>query len=96
MKRTLSVLLACLGLLCGRSAAWAVSDLAGTGGAQFLKLGQGSARAMALGQAYVALAEGADAVAWNPAGLALLRPTVIGSSPIPTCLPLSKPSMISR
>jgi hypothetical protein len=71
MKRALGVLLACLWLLGGRGAAWAISDLAGTGGAQFLKLRQGSARAMALGQSYVALAEGADALTWNPAGLAL-------------------------
>lgn len=43
---------------------------AGTSGAQFLKVGQGSARAQALGGAYVALAEGSDAMTSNPAGLA--------------------------
>lgn len=46
---------------------------AGTGGASFLKLGQGSARAMALGRSYVAIAEGSDALTWNPAGLALTQ-----------------------
>lgn len=49
----------------------AIDSAAGTGGAAFLKLGQGSARAMALGQSFVALAEGSDALTWNPAGLAL-------------------------
>lgn len=48
----------------------ALDSAAGTSGAQFLKIGQGSARAMALGGAYVALAEGSDAMSWNPAGLA--------------------------
>ena len=73
MKRALTALLACLWLLGGQAAAWAVSNQAGTGGAQFLKLSQGSSRAQALGQAYVALAEGADALTWNPAGLALAQ-----------------------
>lgn len=48
----------------------AISSSAGTSGANFLEIGQGSARAMALGGAYVALAEGSDALTWNPAGLA--------------------------
>jgi hypothetical protein len=71
MKRGRAALLACAWLLGGRTAAWAQASNAGTGGAQFLKLAQGSARVQALGQAYVALAEGADALTWNPAGLAL-------------------------
>ncbi len=50
--------------------AGAIAPSAGTGGAAFLQMGQGSARAQALGQSYVALAEGADALTWNPAGLA--------------------------
>ena len=66
-------MLACAGLLGGAAPAWAISDQAGIGGAQFLKLQQGSARAMGLGQAYVAMAEGADALTWNPAGLALTQ-----------------------
>ncbi len=48
----------------------AIDSRAGTSGAQFLKIGQGSARAQALGGAYAALAEGSDAMTWNPAGLA--------------------------
>lgn len=51
----------------------AIDPGAGTGGAQFLKMGQGSARAMALGKAYVALAEGTDSLTWNPAGLAVTQ-----------------------
>ncbi|MDE2509644.1 MAG: hypothetical protein KGL74_00855, partial [Elusimicrobia bacterium] len=50
--------------------AGATDSGAGTSGAQFLKLGQGSARSMALAGAYVALAEGSDAMTSNPAGLA--------------------------
>ncbi|MDE2491239.1 MAG: hypothetical protein KGM24_10355 [Elusimicrobia bacterium] len=50
--------------------AGATDTNAGTSGGQFLKIGQGSARAMALGGAYVALSEGSDALTWNPAGLA--------------------------
>lgn len=53
--------------------AWAIDPAAGTGGAQFLKIGQGSARAMSLGKAYVALAEGTDSLTWNPAGLAVTQ-----------------------
>jgi hypothetical protein len=66
-----TALFACVWLLGGRTASWGQSNNAGTGGAEFMKLEQGSARAQALGQAYVALAEGADALTWNPAGLAL-------------------------
>lgn len=48
----------------------AIDSAAGTSGANFLKLGQGSARAQALAGSYVALSEGSDAMTWNPAGLA--------------------------
>lgn len=41
----------------------------GTSSAQFLKLGV-NARAIAMGEAYSAVADGADALYWNPAGLA--------------------------
>lgn len=51
----------------------AIDPAAGTGGAAFLRLGQGSARAMALGSSYVALAEGSDSLTSNPAGLALTQ-----------------------
>ncbi|MBI5623114.1 MAG: hypothetical protein HY924_04980 [Elusimicrobia bacterium] len=60
-------------LAVGASPAWSLNEYAGTSGANFMKLGQGSARAMAIGRAYVALAEGTDAIVWNPAGLALTQ-----------------------
>lgn len=75
MKRTLALL--ALALV---SPARALDDSAGTGGAAFLKLGLGSARAMSLGRAYVALAEGADSLTWNPAGLALAQTRELGYS----------------
>ncbi|MHB2147533.1 PorV/PorQ family protein [Calditrichota bacterium LG25] len=40
----------------------------GTSSAQFLKIGQGS-RALGMGEAYVAIANDAEALYWNPAGL---------------------------
>lgn len=69
----MSKLLAVVLLLAGAAPASAVDSAAGTGGANFLKLGQGSARAMAMGRSYVALAEGADSLTWNPAGLAVTQ-----------------------
>lgn len=59
-----------LALAVAAAPASAIDSSAGTSGAQFMKIGQGSARAQALGGAYVALAEGSDAMTWNPAGLA--------------------------
>lgn len=44
----------------------------GGAGAQFLSLGGGS-RGLALGGAYTALAEGLEAIYWNPAGLAYME-----------------------
>lgn len=64
--------LAALLLLVGGSA-FAIDPNAGTGGAAFLRLGQGSARAMALGDSFVALAEGSDSLIYNPAGLAVTQ-----------------------
>ena len=51
-----------------RSFAMFRSSDKGTCGAQFLKLGVG-ARAVAMGEAYSVIADGADALYWNPAGL---------------------------
>ncbi|MDE2236714.1 MAG: hypothetical protein KGK30_02380, partial [Elusimicrobia bacterium] len=62
-----------LALLFSSVSARAINDNAGTAGGAFLKIGQGSARAMALGQSYVALAEGSDALTWNPAGLGVTQ-----------------------
>lgn len=69
--RTLS--LAALLLLGLAASASAADSAAGTAGGAFLKLNQGSARAMALGQSYVALAEGSDSLIWNPAGLGVTQ-----------------------
>lgn len=78
MNRILAVLFA-LALLTASSARAADSNT-GTSGANFLKIGQGSARAMSMGGAYVALSEGSDAMAWNPAGLAVTQQREFGFS----------------
>lgn len=67
------ILSACLWLVASAVPSFAIDPNAGTGGSAFLKLGQGSARAMALGRSYVALAEGSDSLTWNPAGLAVTQ-----------------------
>jgi len=72
MNKRLFVALCSLAMLISASAR-AADSTTGTSGANFLKIGQGSARAMALGGAYVALSEGSDAMAWNPAGLAVTQ-----------------------
>lgn len=59
-------------VLIGTMPAYAGSSDAGTAGAPFLKLGI-SARACAMGEAGVAVDNGASTLYWNPAGLAILR-----------------------
>ncbi len=59
-------------LILSAGAARAVQTQVGTAGAEFLRLGAG-ARALGMGEAYTAVADGPDAVYWNPAGLALMR-----------------------
>jgi len=61
-------------------ASLAIDPAAGTGGAAFMRLGMGSARAMALGRSFVAAAEGTDALIWNPAGLGLTQQREMGYS----------------
>jgi hypothetical protein len=67
------VALGLAGLLAGAGAAEAQFDLggqrAGTSSGSFLKIGVG-ARAVALGEAFVAVANDPSAIYWNPAGLA--------------------------
>jgi len=64
------------GLLLGAGPAQAQFDLgnqrAGTSSATFLKIGIG-ARAVALGEAFVAVANDPSAIYWNPAGLASMQ-----------------------
>ena len=64
-KRLFSLAVA---LLCSNGSAHAASGYAG----EFLSLGAG-ARSLALGSAYVAIADDAPAGYWNPAGLAYLK-----------------------
>lgn len=66
------LLLAVLLAAAAAAPARAWQTLAGTTGAEFLRLGVG-ARALGMGEAYTAVADGPDAVYWNPAGLALMR-----------------------
>lgn len=66
----ITVVFALAWVLASVSPASAIDPSAGTSGASFMKVGFGSARALALGRAYVALAEGTEAMTWNPAGLA--------------------------
>ena len=56
----------------GPALAVEVFEKVGTFGAQFLKIGP-SARAAGLGSAYVAVADDANAIYWNPAGIVNIR-----------------------
>jgi hypothetical protein len=67
----LSVLLAASSAPCWQPFISMGGQRAGTSSAQFLKIGVG-ARAAGLGDAFVAVADDASALYWNPAGLALL------------------------
>ncbi len=61
-----------------QSAAFASTPDAGLPGAYLNYIG--GTRANAMGRAYVGIAEGADAPAWNPAGLGFLRPNTFSLS----------------
>lgn len=50
--------------------AHAIDSRAGTSASSFLKIDAGSPRAQALGNAYVSIADGPEALFWNPAGAA--------------------------
>jgi hypothetical protein len=65
------------GLLAAAAPARAIQTDVGSSAAQFLQIGAG-ARSLGMGEAYTAVAEGADAAYWNPAGLALMtRPEAV-------------------
>ena len=65
------VLIACLALALAAPAAMASTNAdAGTSASAFLKIDAGSPRAQALGNAYVSVADGPEALFWNPAGAA--------------------------
>ena len=70
MNIKLKVLIACATVsLCGVNA-FAINSNAGTSAAAFLKIDAGTPRAQALGNAYVSIADGPEALFWNPAGAA--------------------------
>jgi hypothetical protein len=73
MTRLLSAVLALLlaSLAATAPARAAANSAAGTGGATFLQLGYGDTRAIGMGRAFVAVAEGTDSLTWNPAGLGI-------------------------
>ncbi len=64
--------LICAGLLIGVSStpALAIHRNAGTSAGAFLKIDAGAPRAQALGNAFVSVADGPEALFWNPAGAA--------------------------
>jgi len=69
LKRTLAVAVALLVFV--GSSCWSAEtfEKVGTVGAQFLKIGVG-ARAIAMGEAFVAVSDDATSIYWNPAGIA--------------------------
>ncbi len=72
MKRMLFALVAISVLILAATPAGAIDDNAGTAGYSFLKIGVG-ARAAAMGNAYVALADDHAALYHNPAGITGMR-----------------------
>ena len=73
MKKIVILNLVMVLILIGRPSPF----LAATSGLDFLKIGVG-ARPLALGEAYVALADDISAIYWNPAGLAQLERPEVG------------------
>ncbi len=76
---TAAIVTAVILLLAGTAAGWQPfismgGQRAGTSSSQFLKIGVG-ARATAMGEAFVAIADDASALYWNPAGAANLSGT---------------------
>ncbi len=76
IRSSIALLAAILLPASGASAA-EIFQKVGTAGAQFLKIGTG-ARAVGMGEAFVAVADDASAIWWNPAGVA--RITMNGES----------------
>src|SRR5271170_5287471 len=70
--RRIALLVAGLALTAPGFAADFTTGAKGTTTADFLELGVG-ARADAMGEAYSAVADGADALYWNPGGLARVQ-----------------------
>lgn len=70
MNIKIKVLAVCLTVALGGVNAFAINENAGTSASSFLKIDAGSPRAQALGNAYVSIADGPEALFWNPAGSA--------------------------
>ena len=68
MKKTISVLLFC-GFLISQVVVSGWAKGAGSTAAAFLKIGA-SGRAVGMGEAFCGVADGVDAIYWNPGGLA--------------------------
>ena len=62
MNIKIKVLAACLAAGLFSAPAYAINDWAGTSASQFLKIDAGSPRAQALGNAYVSIADGPEAL----------------------------------
>ena len=71
MNTKLKVLTLCVAVLFGGADAFAssINSRAGTSAGAFLKIGAGAPNAQALGNAYVSVADGPEALFWNPAGI---------------------------
>ena len=71
MNTKLKVLTLCVVVLFGGADAFAssINSRAGTSAGAFLKIGAGAPNAQALGNAYVSVADGPEALFWNPAGI---------------------------
>lgn len=79
MNNQTKVLVACLAVVfCGANATASINKNAGTSAAAFLKIGAGAPAATALGNAYVSIADGPQALYWNPAGAASASTREIG------------------
>lgn len=76
MKKIFIILFFIICFLTLNNSGYGVSGLGGTTGANFLKIGIG-ARALGMGEAFVALADDASAAYWNPAGLVNIENTVL-------------------
>jgi len=79
MNIKIKVLTVCLTVACfGATARASIHENAGTSAAAFLKIGAGAPAATALGNAYVSIADGPQALYWNPAGAASATTREIG------------------
>jgi hypothetical protein len=72
MRNRFAVVLVGLFLLSGAAQGTEIFAKVGTIGAQFLKIGVGG-RGVAMGESFVAIADDASALYWNPAGIAKLE-----------------------